>query len=109
MLINFNELQEFCIPNLLGGEGQVRARMSVQPPNQMMLTTLAPGASIGMHTHMEDSDMTFILSGSGKALCDGVEERLTPGVCHYCPKGSAHCTINDGAEELRFFTVVARQ
>ena len=48
----------------------------------------------------------YVLSGTGKALYGGGEERLAPGDCHYCPEGHAHSLINDGTQTLEFFAVV---
>ena len=50
----------------------------------------------------------YFLSGTGKVLCDGVWERVTPGTCHYCPRGSSHTLINDGTEDLVTFAVVPK-
>mgnify|MGYP000196439956 CR=1 FL=1 len=52
------------------------------------------------------SEIVYVLSGTGKALYGGGEERLTPGDCHYCPEGHAHSLINDGTQTLEFFAVV---
>ena len=71
--------------------------------------TLEPGASIGVPVHEVMSELVFILSGTGLATCSGVEERLKPGDCHYCPKGHSHSLENDGAEDLVFYTVVPQQ
>ena len=40
---------------------------------------------------------------------DSMEETVTAGQCHYCPKGHAHSLINDGPEDLTFFAVVPEQ
>ena len=53
--------------------------------------------------------MIYILSGTGKVLCDGAYEPLAPGACHYCPKGHAHSLINDSDGDLTFFAVVPEQ
>ena len=71
-----------------------------------MKGVLAPGCSIGLHSHQNSSEIVYILSGTGKALFDEACETLSPGDCHYCPRGHSHSLINDGAEELRFFAVV---
>ena len=68
--------------------------------------TLEPGASIGLHTHQGNSEIIYILSGTGKVLYDGAYETLVPGACHYCPEGHEHSLINDGKDELRVFAVV---
>ncbi len=44
--------------------------------------------------------------GTGTMLCDGVEEPLTPGVCHYCAEGHTHKLMNTGTEPLTVFAVV---
>ena len=67
---------------------------------------LAPGSSIGLHTHEGNSEMIYILSGTGKVLYDGEYEPLAPGDCHYCPMGHAHSLINDSNGDLVFFAVV---
>ena len=68
--------------------------------------TLEPGASIGLHTHQGNSEIIYILSGTGKVLYDGAYETLVPGACHYCPEEHEHSLINDGKDELRVFAVV---
>ena len=48
----------------------------------------------------------YVLSGTGTMLCDGVEESLTPGMCHYCAQGHTHKLMNTGTEPLTVFAVV---
>jgi mannose-6-phosphate isomerase-like protein (cupin superfamily) len=50
--------------------------------------------------------MNYILSGTGKAVCDGAEEELSAGVMHICPKGSEHTIINTGNDDLVMLTIV---
>ena len=75
-------------------------------PEPHHVGTLVPGASIGLHTHETNSEIVYILRGTGTAWIDGETELLRPGVCHYCPKGHRHGMINDGTEDLVLFTVV---
>lgn len=42
-------------------------------------------------------------------MCDGLEEKLTAGVCHVCLKGSEHSIINTGEEDLVLLTVVVEE
>ena len=74
--------------------------------NKIMRSVLAPGASIGLHTHETSSEVMYFLSGTGKVLYDGVWEPVAPGTCHYCPKGHSHSLVNDGMEDLVTFAVV---
>ena len=106
MLIGFDKTPETLLPHFYGGEGTARAKMHADGLNRIMVGTLVPGASIGLHTHETNSEIVYILRGTGTAWIDGGTESLRPGVCHYCPKGHRHGMINDGTEDLVLFTVV---
>lgn len=109
MLINFDQIPETVIPHMRGGEGQVASHMHVDGDNKIMKGLLAPGCTIGLHTHDTSSEIIYILSGKGMVLCDGEYEPLAAGDCHYCPKGHAHSLINDSGAILEFFAVVPFQ
>ncbi len=106
MLLDFKHANELGINNLNGGSGTVFAKMFAQPNLKILCSRLPKGASIGLHTHLTSCEINFVLSGSGTAVCDNIPETLSPGACHYCPKGSAHSIANTGADDLVLFTVV---
>ena len=106
MKIDFEWIEQLDIPNLNGGEGRIVAKMFADAENKIMLSILPTGASIGMHRHISSSEINYCLNGSGKAICDGQEERMELGCCHYCPKGSEHSIANTGEGDLVLFTVV---
>lgn len=106
MLIDFDSIPETVISHMRGGEKEVRAHMYTDPLCKIMKGTLIPGASIGLHTHETNSEIIYILSGTGKILYDDGCESLGPGSCHYCPKGHSHSLINDSQGDLEFFAVV---
>ncbi len=109
MRIQFDEVGEKELPAFYGGEDALRARMFVDANNKILRGRLVPGASIGLHKHETSSEIILILSGEGTAVCDGVEEKLVAGDCHYCPKGSTHTLRNEKQENLIFFAVVPNQ
>ncbi len=109
MKIRFEELPLTRLEHFNGGEGALEARMLVDEQNKILHGTLALGASIGLHTHATSSEIIYFLSGSGRMVTEGVEERVTAGDCHYCRKGESHTLINDGVENLVFFAVVPQQ
>ena len=108
-MIKFDEIEEKQIPNFHGGEGVTCAAMFVDDVNRIMRGKLSKGCSIGLHRHDTSSEILYVLSGQGQTICDGVEERLSAGDCHYCKKGSQHTLINIGEEDLIFFAVVPQQ
>lgn len=74
--------------------------------NRILKGSLSPGSTVGLHRHENSMEVIFILSGTGKAVCDDTEETLAPGDCHYCPNGSKHCLMNDGDTDLVFYAVI---
>ncbi len=106
MLINFDQIPETIIPHMRDGEGQVAARMFTDERGKIMRGLLAPGCTIGLHTHETSGEIIYILSGTGKVLCDGTCEPLSAGSCHYCPQGHEHSLINDSRGDLTFLAVI---
>ena len=109
MIINFNEMEEVELKAFKGGMYALNAKMYTDAYNKILRGRLIPGASVGMHVHDTSAEIIFIVSGQAKSICDGKEELLFAGDCHYCPKGSEHCLINVGAEDLVFHAVVPQQ
>ena len=106
MLIDFTAIPEKIMKNMRGGEKEAAMRIYDDGLCKILTGKLIPGASIGLHTHENDSETIYILSGTGKVLCDGVYEPLAAGSCHYCAKGHEHSLINDSEEDLMFFAIV---
>ena len=100
MLIDFNKAKEVTMPGMNHGTGMMTAKMYMDEKGKIIPTRIHAGGSIGMHR--QDS-------GDGKAICDGKEEILKPGVCHICPKGSEHSIINTGKEDLVMLTIVVHR
>ena len=109
MKLVFDEMEEKSLSNFQGGEGVFYAHMFVDEKVKILRGKLVPGATIGLHRHVPTSEVIFILSGTGTAFCDGKEEKLLPGDCHYCPQGSEHTLKNLGTEDLHFYAVVPQQ
>lgn len=106
MLIDFNEIQANTLSGMNGGTGEMTAKMYMDEQGKIIPCTIHVGGSIGLHKHETSDDINYVLSGSGKAICDGKEEILKKGTCHICKKGSEHSIINTGNEDLLLITVV---
>ena len=76
---------------------------------KVMKVKLAPGSTVGMHTHTDDSETIMVLEGSGMVIFDGKQMTLDEGNIHYCPKGHSHSIINDSKEDLVLCCVVTQQ
>ena len=109
MRIDFNEIDSVTFPGMNNGTGMMSARMYNDESYRIIPTVIHPGGSIGTHKQETGDDMNYIISGKGKAFCDGVEEDLRPGVMHICPQGSEHSIINTGEEDLVMLTIVVKK
>ena len=109
MLIDFDMLQELTMPGMNGGTGKMTVRMFNDDKYRIIPTRIHPGGSIGNHRQDSGDDMNYIISGEGRAICDGKEEILKPGVIHICPQGSGHSIENTGNEDLVMLTIVVKR
>ena len=109
MMIDFNVTEPMTIPGMNGGTGEMTCRMYSDEKYRIIPTVIHPGGSIGLHVQNSGDDLNYILSGTGKALCNGAEEALKPGVMHICPQGSAHSIINTGNDDLVMLTMVVKK
>lgn len=109
MLIDFNTISPMTIPGMNNGTGTMTAQMYHDDFYRIIPTVIHPGGSIGVHRQESGDDLNYILSGTGKAICDGLVEELKPGVMHICPKGSEHSIINTGEGDLVMLTVVVKK
>jgi mannose-6-phosphate isomerase-like protein (cupin superfamily) len=109
MIINFNEIQEHIMPGMNHGTGEMSAKMFMDEQGKIIPCTIYRGGSIGMHKHETSDDINYIISGKGKAICDGQEETLVAGICHVCKKGQEHSIINTGEDDLVILTVVVER
>lgn len=85
------------------------AKMFMDEGLKVILCKIHAGGSIGIHKHDTSDDINYVLSGTGKAICDGVEEELTAGCCHICKNGSEHSITNTGDDDLVLLTVVVER
>lgn len=106
MIIDYGKIEEKSISNFKGGEKIFNVKMFADENNKIMMGRLEPEASIGLHTHLGNSEIILILEGKGKVLYNGEYLPLKAGDVHYCPMGQKHSLINDSNEELKFFAVV---
>lgn len=109
MIIDFNNIKEEIKPNFKNGEKEYRVKDYSDDLNKIMHGRLIPGASIGLHTHEINSEIIYIIEGSGITIYDGNEYNVKKGDVLYCKKGHTHSLINNSNSDLIFFAVVANQ
>lgn len=68
--------------------------------------TLEPGCSVGYHTHHNESETYYILSGEGNYDDDGRIRPVKAGDITYTPDGHSHGLSNSGTENLVFMALI---
>lgn len=93
-----------------GGNGSARLeKLMPQLPEKTRLfstITLAPGSSIGEHTHEGETELFYFVSGTGRVLDDGVSIDVCAGDAMSTGSGHSHGVENTGAEPLVLVAVI---
>ena len=105
MKIEIEKSEKKEIKEFKGGQGELLLRKFEDETCKIMRSTLTVGSTIGLHTHTDDCEILYMLSGEGYAICDGKKEELSKGVVHYCPKNSEHTVINTGDTNLEMYAM----
>lgn len=106
MVLDFEKIKEEIRPEFKGGKGAYIVRAFEEGTSKLMLGRLDPGSSIGLHTHENDAEAIYIISGEADIIYDDKTERALPGECHFCPKGHSHSLRNNGSGPLVYFAAV---
>ena len=75
--------------------------------SQLVTMEIPAGGEIGAEIHDNVEQTLFFLSGSGKAVLDGVETPVNAGDVYVVTPGTNHNFINTGAEPLKVYTIYA--
>lgn len=77
--------------------------------NMLAEITLPPGASIGPHSHTEDTEFYIILEGTGKVNDNGTEKDIKKGDVMITGNGEMHSIANTGDVPLVFHAVIIKE
>ncbi|HHT16056.1 MAG: cupin domain-containing protein [Christensenellales bacterium] len=70
------------------------------------LCRLAPGDSVGLHTHTGEMEICHFISGKGTVLSAGKEYPVGPGDTNIVLDGEEHAVINTGTEDLVYTAII---
>ncbi|MGN0975750.1 MAG: cupin domain-containing protein [Gemmiger sp.] len=101
------EMTPTPIPHCMGGEGTVMMEKLLDAPVEMLgkgrayvRHTLAPGVSIGQHTHQGEMETMVIVKGRALHTINGEEQTLEPGDIIAAQPGDTHGIACLGDEPL---------
>lgn len=107
MIINVNDVVPEVAEGVRGGIGTVTAHklLDLFPGSAIKsigIVRLEPGASVGEHSHHDDEDFYYCLSGTGVVVDNSVEKPFTPGTLQITRSGETQAVRNTGETELVF-------
>ena len=108
MIINFNDISQVKVENMRNGEGYVLLNKFNDEQNSIVKITIPQNGSIGLHTHIGDQEIIYVISGKGICTEDGVEKELLQGQANYCGKRKNHTIKNVEEEDLELFAVITK-
>ena len=105
-------MKEEIVKNMCGGEGEVRIKRLLNE-NQLngkcglfAQVTIAPGSSLGYHTHHNESETYYILSGEGEYDDNGNRRVVKAGDVTFTPNGCGHGMKTLGDEPIVFMALI---
>jgi len=115
MLFHRNELKSETREKPRGGNGTavllhlVEGKGAAQKNTNLLAEiTLPPGASIGSHSHTEDTEFYIILKGTGMVNDNGIEKPITEGDVMITGNGETHSIANTGDVPLVLHAVIIK-
>ncbi|KLU58837.1 cupin domain protein [Peptococcaceae bacterium CEB3] len=108
MIRKASEMRRATVQGLRGGRGNVEITHILEEEKGEFAgkgrlyakNVLKPGASIGLHQHVGDFEVYFILSGTGTINDDGAESLVGPGDMVLTRNGENHALENTGDSDL---------
>ncbi len=95
-----NGSPEFCH---LFSQAQLGGRLEL-----LAVVTLQPGESVGVHPHVDNGEVYYLLSGSATVAEDGEERVLQSGDAEFCADGHTHAIRNHTDAPAVFLAVIAK-
>ena len=112
-MIRRREDQAIEFKCIRGGHGEVEMRKICESVEELYgkgrlfnLMILAPGDSIGEHTHEGDNEIFYFLKGTGTYNDNGTLVKVSPGDTTICNDGELHGLVNDGDVPLEFIALI---
>ena len=64
--------------------------------------TLPPGGFVREHLHDRNEELIHVISGTGRAVLDGVDYAMAPGLTIFLGRNRTHKFINEGSTDLHW-------
>jgi mannose-6-phosphate isomerase-like protein (cupin superfamily) len=84
-----------------------REVLSTGPHCQVVVMSIPVGGEIGEEVHDAVDQVLVCVEGDGLAVLEGERSPVPPGHLVHVPAGTRHNLVNDGATDLKLYTVYA--
>ena len=111
MIRHFEELQTMNAPHK-GGKGAIQAALLLNEGEfegkgrVFNHCVLKPGCSVGLHRHVNDFEVYYILKGKGLYSDNGKLVPVAAGDVAICKNGEEHMLENDSDADLEFIALI---
>ena len=112
-MVRTKEQQTIEYKCIRGGNGEAEMHKILNTPEELYgkgrmfnHMILAPGNSIGEHTHEGDNEIFYFLSGTGEYNDNGTIVEVGPGDTTICSDGELHGLKNTGDVPLEFIALI---
>jgi len=112
MIIKSDERNTRIAEDMRGGKGAItfydltNEASRVKHIRLLSEIVVKPGDSVGEHSHEDEAEVFFCLSGEGLVFDDGAYVPFLPGDVHFTTGNNPHGIKNEGTEDLRFLALI---
>lgn len=107
MVYDFRDIEAKKVEHLRDGEGHVYTkRVEQDGMGGIIINTIPPGCSIGLHQHTDNFEVCYVISGRAYEISPEEKVLLEPGMVTYCPTMGSHSLVNEFDEDFVFFGVL---
>lgn len=101
-MAQINDILKQCVQNYY-----FRKVIATGSYSQIVIMSIKPGEEIGEEVHTGSDQIVHLVSGSGKAVIDGVENEYNAGDMVFVPAGTSHNFINTDGSDLKIIGIYA--
>ena len=109
MVYDFRSMDAKKVEHMRDGEGHVfTKRVDPEGMGGIIVNTIPPGCSIGLHQHVDDFEVCYAISGKAYEVTPEGKTLIEAGMAAYCPNGEKHSLVNEFDEDFVFFGVLPK-
>ena len=108
MIIKYEDKENQVVEGMRGGVGHALIKRFDDESKMIAQITLPPNASIGLHQHLNDEEIIYIIEGHGVCISGGNELAIAKGFVNYVKRGESHSIINNTEQDLVLLAIILK-